>query len=64
MILLQPKKVKRLLAISAGLPLLTTPKKKEDVLEITDAVASMYLSEEAKRARQVLIEKISSICYT
>lgn len=41
----------------------TTPEKKEDALELTNAVASMDSSEESNRAMSVLGKAMYSVCY-
>lgn len=54
MTLSQPKKRKRLFKNPAKMPIRTALEKDEDVFEITDAAASMDLSEKTKRAMELL----------
>lgn len=62
--LLYPNKRQRLLRNPASLPLLTVPEKEKDVLEMTDAVASIDFSVEGRRVMVVLSEAMNPVCYT
>lgn len=46
----------------AKVPLLSSSEKEDDLLMMTDAAASMDLSEYARRAMEVLGEVMSSVC--
>lgn len=59
----QLNKPQRFLTNTARLPLLTTPEKEQDVLEMTDAAASMDLPEVAKRTIGLFSEPMTSACY-
>lgn len=61
--LLQPNKRHRLLMSSAYLPLLAATKKKERVMEMTDAAASTAFSEEGTLAMEVFSEGMNSARY-
>lgn len=45
------------------LPLLTASEKEENLLEMTNAAALMNMSEEAKRAMELLGEAMISVCF-
>lgn len=63
MTLSQPNREERVLKISVRVPLLTVPEKKEVMLEMTDATASMCLSGETNKTMQVFTEAMRSVCY-
>lgn len=63
MTLLQLNKRQHSLLNLASEPLLTTPEKKEDVLALTDAAASLDMLQDAKRTMEVSIEAKNSVLY-